>query len=102
MSNVIDMRPSARNSDPITSHMADKEITLDGTKEKQLKQVYEAVKRFPGCTSREIANMAGLDRHLVGRRLSEHPKIKKLMYGNEEAKRKCIFSGRMCCIWDLV
>ena len=96
MNNVINIRPAARNSDPSTSHEADKDITLDGTKERQLSQVYEAVKQWRGCTSREIAAFTDLDRYMVARRLSEHPQIAK------EGKRRCIFSGKNCCTWGLI
>jgi len=96
MKNVTNIRPAARNSDPSTSHQSDRDITLDGTKERQLQQVYNAVKQWRNCTSRELAKFADLDRYMVARRLSEHPQVRK------SGKHKCIFSGRMCCIWDLI
>ena len=99
MKNVINIRPAARNSDPSTSHKADKDITLDGTKEKQLQQVYKAVKQWRNCTSREIAEFAGLDRHMVGRRLPEDSRIK---HNGESHKKKCQFSGRLALTWDLI
>jgi len=97
--NVLHIRPAARRSDPITSKIADDEITLDGTKERQLNQVYQAVRQYRNYTSRELAVLAGLGRYMVARRLSEHPQIK---HCSEDHKRKCMHSGRLALTWELI
>lgn len=99
MNNVTNIRPAARRSDPITSHLADKNITLDGTKATQINQVYKAVKQFRCCTSRELSEITGLDRHMVGKRLSECTQIR---HCHEDDKRRCIYSGKLALTWDLI
>jgi len=87
--------PCSRNSDPRTSHLADREITLSGERDKQIQLTTMAVKTFPDCTSRELAHNTDLDRYMLARRLSEAPQVIKT------GERKCKHSNRMCCTWGL-
>jgi DNA-binding MarR family transcriptional regulator len=63
--------PRARRSDPISSHDAADELEATGRLRVQQQVVLDAVHRFPGLTSRELAGQAHLDRYMVARRLSE-------------------------------
>ena len=61
--------PRARRSDPESSHRAATEVAphLSG----QRRAVWEALSRHPGRSSKELAEVSGLDRYMVARRLPE-------------------------------
>lgn len=61
----------ARRSDGDGSHDAADALESSGRAAAQLEAVLEAVQQHSGSTSRELAALTGLDRHLVGRRLPE-------------------------------
>jgi DNA-binding MarR family transcriptional regulator len=63
--------PRARRADSDGSHMAADALERSGRAARQLAETLEAVRRYPRRTSRELADLAGLDRHAVGRRLPE-------------------------------
>lgn len=60
---------AARN-DPATSHEAAEKLVRSGQAKTQADQVAAALLKHRGYTSRELAKISGLDRHLVARRLS--------------------------------
>lgn len=63
-------RPAlARAADPLSSHRAADALERSGRASRQLLAVLEAVATWPGRSSRELAELAGLDRHDVARRL---------------------------------
>ena len=88
--------PAARNSDPMTSHMAAKELTESGDREKQIRATVAAVRRNPGLTSADLASVAGLDRYAVGRRLSE-AQTGGMVTTGEKARSKT--TGRLGVTW---
>lgn len=62
----------ARASDPQSSHEAAETIESSGTANIQRQQVIDAVWKWPGRTSKELAALDGtLDRYQFGRRLPE-------------------------------
>jgi hypothetical protein len=76
--------PRARRSDPVTSHLAAERIKASGKLGEQQRVVLDLVRRYPGCTSAELAahhaiccgDLAGTDRWriyrpMIARRLSE-------------------------------
>jgi hypothetical protein len=63
--------PIARNTDPESSHLAAAEITGSGKRRAQQDQTIAAVRKYPGRTSQELANLTGLDRYMLARRLPE-------------------------------
>lgn len=65
------MTALARNSDPITSHMAAEHVIASGLNKRQAAQVLAALREHPGCTSFELARHMGVERAVTGRRLSE-------------------------------
>jgi hypothetical protein len=91
---------AARNSDPITSHMAANDVTTSGKRQTHIRMLSEIVTRNPDMTSAEIAFMVAdkhpeLTRHEVARRLADC-KGTTLRQG---ASRKCKQSNRMCITW---
>lgn len=63
--------PLARRTDPPSSHRAAEAITRSGQRAAQKLAVLQALQRFDGSTSRELSELAGLDRYAVARRLPE-------------------------------
>lgn len=63
--------PRARRNDGDGSHAAADALERSGRAAQQLAAVLDAVRKHTGSTSRELAALTGLDRHLVGRRLPE-------------------------------
>jgi hypothetical protein len=91
---------AARNSDPITSHMAADDVTVTGKRQSHIRILSEVVANNPGMTSAEIAFMISdkhpdINRHEVARRLAD-AKGCTLRQG---VSRKCRQSRRMCITW---
>jgi hypothetical protein len=72
-------QPRARESDPLSSHLAAREVKESGRLGKQQAEVLAAVKRWPGLTSAELASRMAQERgcawfslrHMVARRLPD-------------------------------
>jgi len=64
---------NARNTDPVTSHLAGADIEHSGRAANQRELVRRALMRHgrDGITTAELAEAAGLDRYIVGRRMPE-------------------------------
>lgn len=86
----------ARNTDPDTSHEAARDLVDTGTQAQQHAQVASALRLHPGLTSRELAFSAGLDRHMVARRLPELEAEGLAVHG---APRICSMSRKRCQTW---
>lgn len=86
----------ARNTDPDTSHEAARDVVDSGTQAQQQAQVESALRQHPGLTSRELAFSAGLDRHMVARRLPELEAEGLAVHG---APRICSMSRKRCQTW---
>jgi len=87
--------PRSRNTDPLSSYLADKEITQSGTREKQIQQCVNAVKNNQGYTSKELSVLTGIDRYTLGRRLPESAQLKK------GRMRKCSITNKSAVTWEL-
>lgn len=88
--------PVARSTDPVTSHIAAHEITASGVRAEQQAQTVAAVREHPGCTMSELARRTGLDRYMLGRRISECETAGVVFRG---LKRRCSVTGRMAEPW---
>ncbi len=91
--------PAARATDPQSSHEAAERVTRTGARQNQAEAVLEALKTYPGSTSRELAERAGLDRHLVARRL---PDLEHANTARQGELRACCYAGRSAVTWWLV
>lgn len=65
------MQIAARNTDPITSHIAAEVNVMSGRRKAQQALTVAAVLAYPGSTSRELHEITGIDRHVLARRLPE-------------------------------
>jgi hypothetical protein len=89
---------NARHTDPISSHIAGYEVEASGKAHNQRLISYQAVKRYPGLTSKELAMVSGIDRYILARRL---PELQGVKQGNDRFKRICRVSKRLSVIWEL-
>lgn len=89
--------PAVRRSDPITSHLAAEAHTASGARAHQQHLTVAAVRAFPGLTMQELAEQTGLDRYMLGRRISECETAGLVRRGE---KRQCSVSGRMAESWE--
>lgn len=88
--------PAAATADPVTSHLAAEAVTKSGERDRQAMQVLEAVRQFPGRTSRELAAASGLDRYVCGRRLGE---LRSAGFVRNGEMRACAESGMKALTW---
>jgi predicted ArsR family transcriptional regulator len=88
--------PAARATDPDTSHQAAAEITADGTRAAQQQRTLDGVTRYPGLTSRELAQRLGMDRHAIARRL---PELEAADLVQKDQVRRCSIGGRSAVTW---
>lgn len=65
------MNHPARNTDIGTSHAAANFIAASGIQKDQQAKAAAAVKLHPGLTSMKLAQVTGLDRYMLARRLPE-------------------------------
>lgn len=63
--------PMARRADPDSSHEAADLLERTGRSNAQRKLAITLVARWPGKTSRELAEISGEDRYMLARRLPE-------------------------------
>lgn len=63
--------PAARATDPVSSVEAAEQVTTSGVRFDQQRRALAAVRAFPGRTSHELAEAAGIDRYELARRLPE-------------------------------
>lgn len=89
--------PAARSSDPITSHEAAEEVTLNGGRAAQRRTVEAAVWMHPGLTSAELARKCLLDRWQIARRLPEAELAGHVKRGEA---RVCGVSNRRAITWQ--
>lgn len=88
--------PAARATDPATSHEAAHAITASGRRHSQRERVAAALARWPGLTTAELAERMGIDRYVVGRRMSECETAGDAVRGD---KRRCRVNGRTAETW---
>lgn len=89
------LTPAARNSDPETSHEAAEHVTRSGLRSHQQRQVFAAVREWPGLTSAELAQRMSMNRHAVARRL---PELRGVYVENGDA-RECTVTHRRALTW---
>jgi len=89
--------PICATADPETSHLAAKQVTESGRRKVQLERVLNLVKRYPLCTSAELAKFGKEDRHLVARRL---PELTEGHLVSRRTPRLCTVGNRLATTWE--
>lgn len=83
--------PRARRNDGDGSMAAADALERSGRAAQQLAAVLDAVRAWPNRTSKELAALSGMDRHLIARRLPElwaHAKVTRVHRAGEELRWK--------------
>lgn len=88
--------PATHRHDPESSHAAEREVTESGSRADQQRQAAEAVRQYPGVTSRELARRSGVDRYVLGRRLPECETAGTVVRGSQVRDPD---SGRLGVSW---
>lgn len=88
--------PSARRTDPETSHLAAEHMTKSGGRMKQAEQVLSMVRRYPNSTTQELAAHGELNRDALSRRL---PELETLGHVEKGAARRCTITNRTAHTW---
>ncbi len=87
--------PTARNTDPATSHIAAAKATRTNRAAQQHK-VLAVVEKYPNRTSAEIAVLAGMERHIPARRL---PELRQAGLVKNGERRVCTATGNPSMVW---
>lgn len=66
-----ELKPAVKNTDPSSSHEAERNITQSGKRLTQTQQVAELVKTFSGLTASELLAHTHFDRSQLARRLPD-------------------------------
>ena len=86
---------NARNTDPLSSHLAGQDIDNSGIAGTQRQLALKAVRAHQGYTSKELASTTNLDRYMLARRL---PELRSVRKGKD---RICRISKRLSVTWVL-
>jgi len=90
--------PLAARSDPATSHIAAREITMSGALDSQKRAVLDLLRiQLRPVTSAELAAAGGLDRYMVARRL---PDLNRDGLVSRGSARRCDSTGRLAITWS--
>jgi DNA-binding transcriptional ArsR family regulator len=86
----------ARNTDPVTSHIAAATVERTGVASTQRAQILHYVAHHPDLTASEIAEGLGIERIIPGKRL---PELRDAGYLVNGAERTCRVRGTKCMTW---
>ena len=89
-------QPLAHRVDPLTSFAAGERFQKSGWLRGQMLLVLLALRKWPGKTSAELAELAGLDRHAVARRL---PNLADRGLAERGLERECKVYRTPCITW---
>ena len=97
----------SRNTNPLSSKLAEQEINRTGLRNRQQEVVFQAVRKFPKHTSKELCAITGIDRYTLGRRLPEISMPVDSIYEEpwdvkRGPMRKCNIGNRLALTWELV
>lgn len=84
--------PAARANDPVSSHIAAEQITINGKRQSHLERIVEAVYAHPGCTAGELTQYTGLSHVQIDRRTGDLRMSGDVVFG---AIRQCRVVGSM-------
>ena len=88
--------PGSRRSDPQTSDMAGQKLKRSGHWRGQKRNVFEVLRKHPGSTSAELAEIMGVDRYMTARRL---PDLERAGMVKRGRIRACTMTKSCCITW---
>lgn len=86
-----------RHSDPTTSR--DAAAGADNSAKAMREVIAQAVMRWPGRTSRELASLMGVEYAVVHKRMKELETEQRIRRGGDAKQRRCSIGGRRCETW---
>jgi hypothetical protein len=89
-------QPHSHRQDPLSSYRAGDRVLHSGKLKGQMKAVLDALRRHPNSTSAELAQLAGLDRYMVARRL---PALAAKGLTIRSKERLCRACRSICVTW---
>lgn len=89
-------QPLAHGSDPLTSFAAGERFERSGRLRGQILLVLLGLRKWSGKTSAELAQLTGLDRHAVARRL---PNLASRGLAERGPERECRICKSKCVTW---
>lgn len=92
----VNALPHSASKDPITSFAAGERMIKSGAKQTHAKQVFEALSRHGGLTAAELAEVIGMDRYEVQRRLAD---LKNTGLAEHGPERFCAVRKSLCVTW---
>lgn len=96
MNDFPNTEPLVRKDDPITSHISADELTASGKRSRQKMIVLDALRRFPGSTSQELAMKSGLNNDMVHKRL---PDLRRDNFACNGDPRRCKVTHKLALTW---
>ena len=90
------MTPASRSTDPVTSNLAEAEVTSSGARRAQADEVLSMARAMPGATSAEIARGHFPTMIKARRRL---PDLERAGLVKRGEPRKCNVTGRLSLTW---
>jgi len=93
---VMDFSRATRRSHPVTSHVAEDEITKSGKREKHCQIILKALRLHNGSTSAELARFTSLTKEQVHKRMNDLVEHNLIEHGD---KRVCDVKGSLCITW---
>ncbi len=93
-----DNAPIHRATDPATSKQASRTYTKTGQRDSDKQRVLAAVVQYPNRTSKELAQLTGIDRHLLAKRLPDLRADGRVQNGET---RVCSVSGNGAMTWEV-
>lgn len=95
---ALKAEPLSHRHDPDTSRQAAARTVASGQRDDHITRIVAAVRAHPGCTSAELAQLTGLERHEAARRTADAEHQGRIRKG---PARKCSVSGRAAVVWRL-
>lgn len=99
--NLLSNSPIARRKGRSTSKLSARAVTKSGQRATEQHKVLAALKRYTNCTSAELAKAYGFNRYVPGRRLSELARAGLVEACDEDHRRKCKVTGKLCFTWSV-
>jgi hypothetical protein len=96
MSTLPPMHAKARNTDPVTSHIAARDVDASGVAYGQRAACLSEVIARPGQTASEISVALELERIVGGKRL---PELREAGFVKNGPSRACRVTGNRCMTW---
>ncbi len=94
-----DSPPIARTTDPETSHVAAENITNSGTRARHAAKILAAIVANPGSTCGELAELTGLHRSAVSKRLPDLNKAARIFTTGASGARVCKVQKTRQLVW---